>query len=493
MDMLFECHSGVSGDMTLGALADLADELGRSFGPNLEAIAEGLSSLPVDGFRLSREDVKQAGVTGTRVIVEVDEAKDVHRHWSAVRDIIVAAKLPKRVEERALAAFEKIAVAEGKVHGVDPEKIHFHEVGCMDAIIDVAGSMLALELLGVERVWCSVLNVGHGTVECRHGVMPVPAPATAEILRGLPWYQDELSGELVTPTGAAIVSTIAEDFGPAPAFASEAVGYGAGTREHEKRPNYLRITAGTFYRPQRDGNTPNDFGDMNDEDEFDLDGLDDEQLRVLQESGILEGFENLSDEEREEAIETVENLLACSDEELGRELDLGALLGEIDGGGPIAGLEGLNIERLLLVTTEMDDMNGEMFTEIFDRLFKLGALDVNTTPIQMKKNRPAISLRVLVDEESAEPVIGVLMRESSTFGVKVTEVDRYSLDREMDSVETPYGEIAVKVGYWDGEIVKVKAEFDSAQARAHEAGVALSLVYRALDEAIARKFFGMGE
>ncbi|MCX7049479.1 MAG: LarC family nickel insertion protein, partial [Candidatus Sumerlaeota bacterium] len=237
MDLFFDCSSGISGDMTLGALVDL--------GADLDGIIQDLNKLPVTGFRLARHSVMQCGIQATRVGVEINAEDDDHRSLSEVRDILLAAKLPARAEKRALAAFEKLAVAEAKVHGTTIEKIHFHEVGALDAIVDVAGSMLALEQLDAARIISSALNVGHGTIRCHHGVFPVPAPATAELLKGMPSYQDELSGELVTPTGAAILATVAESFGLMPSFTIEKIGYGAGTREHAvKRPNFLRVCGG---------------------------------------------------------------------------------------------------------------------------------------------------------------------------------------------------------------------------------------------------------
>ena len=237
-DLFFECQSGISGDMILGALIDL--------GLDLPALTERLQTLPLTGFRLEAERIKRKGVMGTQLHVEVDEARDIHRTWPEVRDIVRAARFTPTVESRALAAFEKLARAEATVHNTDIERIHFHEVGCLDAIVDITGAMLGLELLDIQTIRCSPLNVGHGTVKCRHGVMPVPAPATVELLKGVACYQNDLGGELVTPTGAAIITTLTDHFAPMPEFQTDRIGYGAGTREYPDRPNYLRILQGRF-------------------------------------------------------------------------------------------------------------------------------------------------------------------------------------------------------------------------------------------------------
>lgn len=233
----FDCFNGISGDMTLGALVDL--------GVNLDELKSGLSRLPVGAFNLRAEKVKRAGIVGTLVHVEVEEDPHKHAHLRHIVEKVQAAGLPERVTRRALQAYQFIAEAEARVHGSTPEKIHFHEVGAKDAIVDVAGAMLGVEMLGAESFSCSVVATGHGTVKCAHGVMPVPAPATAEILKGMPTTPSEIPFELTTPTGAAILRTLAGDAaGRAPAMKTDAIGYGAGTRLLEGHPNYLRLLLG---------------------------------------------------------------------------------------------------------------------------------------------------------------------------------------------------------------------------------------------------------
>jgi hypothetical protein len=230
----FDCFSGISGNMVLGALLDVGLELER-----LEA---ELARLPVSGYRLKVETVERGGMQGTHVEVEVSE-QGVERHLHHVEEIITGSDLPDEVKGRGLAIFRRLARAEAKVHGAPVESIHFHEVGAVDAILDVMGAAIGLWLLGVDAVYASPVHVGRGTVECAHGILPVPAPATLELLRGAPIYGRDVDAELVTPTGAAILTTVAESFGAMPLMRVRQIGYGAGTRKLPI-PNLLRLSVG---------------------------------------------------------------------------------------------------------------------------------------------------------------------------------------------------------------------------------------------------------
>ncbi|MBN1815694.1 MAG: nickel pincer cofactor biosynthesis protein LarC [Anaerolineae bacterium] len=232
----FDCFSGISGNMVLGALLDAGLELGR-----LEA---ELARLPISGYKLKVETVKRRGMQGTHVEVEVSE-HGVERHLHHVEEIITGSDLPQEVKQRGLTIFRRLAQAEAKVHGAPVESIHFHEVGALDAIVDVMGAAIGLWLLGVERVYASPVHVGRGTVKCAHGVLPVPAPATLELLQGVPIYGRDADAELVTPTGAAILTTVTESFGDVPLMRVKQIGYGAGTRELPI-PNLLRLSIGTM-------------------------------------------------------------------------------------------------------------------------------------------------------------------------------------------------------------------------------------------------------
>lgn len=230
----FDCFSGISGNMILGALVDA--------GLDVERLTAELAHLPISGYALRTEEVRRRGLRGTYVEVEVSE-KGVERHLHQIEEIIDGSDLPKAVKSRSQAIFRRLAEAEARVHGMPIDHVHFHEVGAMDAIVDVVGAAVGLWLLGIKRVYASPVHVGCGTVTCAHGTLPVPAPATQELLRGVPIYGRDVEAELVTPTGAAILTTLVEEFGGAPPMQVQQVGYGAGSRDLPL-PNLLRVSIG---------------------------------------------------------------------------------------------------------------------------------------------------------------------------------------------------------------------------------------------------------
>jgi uncharacterized protein (TIGR00299 family) protein len=234
-----DCFSGVAGDMLLGALIDA--------GVPADALRAEIAKLNLDGVELKAERCVRKGITGTDVQV-VTGHDHAHRHLSTIEKIIDGATLGQTVKERAKRIFRRLGEAEAAIHGIPIEKVHFHEVGAIDAIVDIVGACAGLEILGVERLYCSPLNLGSGTVKAAHGVMPVPAPATAALVNGLPTYSDGPAVELTTPTGAAVVSTLAEGFGPMPAMRISAVGYGAGDKEFPDRANMVRLVVGESSR-----------------------------------------------------------------------------------------------------------------------------------------------------------------------------------------------------------------------------------------------------
>jgi pyridinium-3,5-bisthiocarboxylic acid mononucleotide nickel chelatase len=234
--LYFDCFAGISGDMTLGALV--------AAGVDPSELKEQISLLGVGGYEIGFEQVDRSGIGATRAVVTLTRHEHHHRHLSDIHEIINSSRLADTVKRRAARVFEKLAEAEAKVHQVPVEKIHFHEVGAVDAIVDVVGACVGFELLKVERFICSALHVGSGTIEMAHGRFPVPPPAVAELLRGAPVYSTDIRGELVTPTGAAIVATLCESFGPLPPMRVERTGYGAGAREYPNFPNVLRLLVG---------------------------------------------------------------------------------------------------------------------------------------------------------------------------------------------------------------------------------------------------------
>ncbi|MBV9926886.1 MAG: nickel pincer cofactor biosynthesis protein LarC [Acidobacteria bacterium] len=243
--LYFDCFAGISGDMTLGALVDA--------GADARVLTERLTLLGVEGYEISFEKVDRSGISATRALVRLTKKEKKHRHLSHIEKIIGDSRLNDSVKGRALKIFRRLGEAEARVHDVPVERIHFHEVGAVDAIVDVVGACICFELLGVERFNASALHVGSGTVEIEHGRFPVPPPAVAELLKGAPVYATDIVGELVTPTGAAILTTVCEEFGPMPRMSIGATGYGAGGREYKNFPNVLRVLIG---ESDKAGETP---------------------------------------------------------------------------------------------------------------------------------------------------------------------------------------------------------------------------------------------
>jgi len=230
----FDCFAGISGDMTLGALIDA--------GLDIEKLKAELSKLNLGGYKISSEKVVKNGITGTQVYVQVDEQK-THRHLRHINEIIDNSTLDDDIKNRAKNIFRRLAESEAKIHNTTVEKIHFHEVGAVDAIIDIVGAVIGVKLLGIKKVYASKIHTGRGYVNCQHGKIPVPAPATMELLKDFPIYSTGIERELTTPTGAAIITTLADSFGNMPEMMVEKIGYGAGTGDLEI-PNLLRIIIG---------------------------------------------------------------------------------------------------------------------------------------------------------------------------------------------------------------------------------------------------------
>jgi hypothetical protein len=236
----FDCFSGISGDMTLGALIDL--------GTPVEWLQDELSRLPLNGFKLSTAPVMRNGIQATFVTVEIENSEH-SRDYKKIKSLIEACPLSDAVKSKSLTIFERLALAEAGIHGCAPEEVHFHEVGGIDAIVDIVGSALCLEKLGIDRVISSRIPLGSGFLDCQHGKLPVPAPATIEILKDVSVFGTDVDAELVTPTGAAIIASLAASFGPLPPMHVKKTGYGAGQRELADRPNLLRIITGTAADP----------------------------------------------------------------------------------------------------------------------------------------------------------------------------------------------------------------------------------------------------
>ncbi len=380
--LYFDCVCGASGDMIAGALLDA--------GADFDAIHTALDSLAIGGFAVTVERVKKKGIEATQFKVETEPATpQPHRHLRHVLEIIESGDLPQPVKDASAQTFQRIAECEAEVHGTTIEKVHFHEVGAIDSIVDVVAAHLGLHLLGIEHIESSPLPVGFGTVTAAHGVMPVPAPATAKLLEGIPVFGGDLEGEWVTPTGAALIAQLAKAYGPLPAMRIERIGYGSGMRDAPDRANVLRVLIGT----------------------------------------------------KAEAHPSA--------------------------------------ETIVVLETNIDDMNPELLPVVIQEALKAGALDAFLTPIVGKKGRAAHKLTVLSPEARADALVKTILRNSTTLGVRMRRESRTCLPRDWKPVITPWGEVRVKYGVLDGEPSAPAPEFEDCRALAEKAGVSVLKVYQA--------------
>lgn len=338
-----------------------------------------------------------------------------------IRELIAQSTLSARVKEMSLSVFWRIAEVEAKMHHTTPDEIHFHEIGGVDSLLDIVGACWCLDYLGVEEIHCSPLPHSTGFVNCAHGRMPVPAPATQELLIGVPMTPTDLRGEMVTPTGAGLVSVLAQKFGPMPAMTPRHSGFGAGTKDWPDRPNMLRVIIG--------------------------DKID---ATISQPASIAQRSEM-----------TAQSTLAV----------------ELSQSVKLAGLEW---RELAVVECNIDDMNPEFFSLVMERLFASGALDVWVQPLQMKKNRPGWLLGALADREALDGVIATILQETTTLGVRVQEVLRAALPRDSRSVETPFGPVRVKSTHWhEGNVSRAAPEWADVEKQAREHSVSAREVYQA--------------
>jgi pyridinium-3,5-bisthiocarboxylic acid mononucleotide nickel chelatase len=388
-----DCISGISGDMMLGALVDA--------GVDLAAIQAGIDSLALPSCRLVAKEVKKHGFRATHISVE-HEPEDAHRHLHHITEKIDGSILTDRQKDLAKRIFTRLGEAEAKVHGTTIRKVHFHEVGAVDSIADIVGSAIGWDLLGVDRIVASPIPTGGGQIEIAHGRVSVPAPATAELLTGIPIAESTIQSELTTPTGAAIVATLVESFGPLPAMAIERIGYGAGTRDLAEQANVLRLLVGNA-------------------------------------AGTL-----------------------------------------ATGGAGSAAAAAVLSETVALVETNLDDMTGEAIGHCIEKLWQAGAVDVTTTAITMKKNRPGVALAVMCHAADAEKIETILFRESTTLGVRRSEVRRRVLSRRKVQVQTKYGPVDGILAQLPGGGEKFSPEYESCRKVAAEHGVTLREVWRSV-------------
>lgn len=383
----FDCFSGISGDMVLGAVIDA--------GISPDPIRAALDSLGLP-IKLEVEKVKRCGFAATKATVEAADQED-YRFLPDVEAILAKGGLTTKQRELAGAIFRKVAVAESVAHGMPLERVHFHEVGALDSIADIVGAAVGLDLLGVEKFTSSPVPTGTGTVKCAHGIMPVPTPGTAELLKGVPLAPSAVKGELTTPTGAAILTAVAAEFTASPAMTIERIGHGAGTKDFIEQPNILRLFVGTAL----------------------------------------------------------------------------ASPGRQPGGHPES-------DTVVVLETNLDDVPAEVIGYCFDRLFEAGAMDVFAAPIQMKKNRPGVLLSVIAEAEKVAELEAILFRETATFGVRRHSAQRSKLQREVVTVQTPWGLVKAKRGRRADGFEVVTPEYEDCARVARENGVPLREVYAAV-------------
>lgn len=380
---------GLSGDMFLGALVDA--------GLPVDTLNDMIEKLGLDGVTAGAEPVVKTGIAGTKVSVHAHSHhhSQAHAHGMGpveLTAIVEASDLDEDVIARSVAIIWRIAEAEAKIHDSTPDQVHFCELGGLDTVVDVCGAVVGLAALGIERLYCAALPMGHGFVECAHGRLPLPAPATAELLIGAPTVAVDIEGETVTPTGAALAVTLADEFRRPPEMIVQAIGYGAGNADFAPTPNVVRLSLG--------------------------------------ESGGVS-----------EAVEVV------------------------------------------VIEANVDDMSPELVPHAVEAMLSVGALDAWASPIVMKKGRPAVTISALAEPDNAERIADVLLRETTSLGVRMSSWRRRCLARESVTVQTQFGAIRVKRGLMDGRAVTISPEYEDCRAAARNNGASLKEVYAAAQAA----------
>jgi uncharacterized protein (TIGR00299 family) protein len=380
-----DCASGISGDMMLGSLLDA--------GVDLATVQAGIDSLGLPSCQLAVAETKKCGFRALQLTV-VHEPEHKHRHLHHIDAMIDGSVLTDSQKTLAKKIFLRLAEAEAKVHGSTIQKVHFHEVGAVDSIADIVGSAIAWDLLGVDKIVCSPIPTGTGFVEIAHGRCAIPAPATGELLKGVPLAASNVEGELTTPTGAAIVAAMVDDFGPLPAMTLERIGYGAGQKDFA-HPNLLRLLVGTAT------SIPGKFAS----------------------------------------------------------------------------------DTITLLETNLDDATGETIGHCVALLWQAGALDIATTPLVMKKNRPGVLFQVQCKTNDAERLAEIIFRETTALGLRHANLERWILPRRKVVASTPYGEIAGVVAELPGGGERFSPEYDSCVVAAEQHKVALFDVQNAANAA----------
>ena len=383
--LYFDCFSGVSGNMILGAMVDA--------GIDIKALKKELKKLDLHSYSLKVSKVKRKGIKGTKVDVIVDKKKHLHHtHYKDIKRLIERSKLPEKIKEDSLSIFKNIAEAEAKIHRTSVDNVHFHEVGAVDSIVDVVGASICISLLNSDITLSSPINTGKGMVKTEHGLLPVPAPATTEMLKGFPSYSSDIEFELATPTGVGIITAMAKASNTIPVMKTNVIGYGAGSKDFSDSPNLLRIMIGEGYSPSEQ-------------------------------------------------------------------------------------------DSITVIESNIDDMNPQFYDHIMNRIFDAGALDVFLTPIIMKKNRPAVKITLLSDNDNVNKLADILLKETTSFGLRMYKTERIKLEKEIKTVKTEYGSTKVKIGKKNGKIINIAPEYEDCKRIANERGISIREVYEKVKSA----------
>lgn len=381
--LYFDIIGGISGDMTLASLLNL--------GVPKEIFLEELSKLNMDNeFIIEISDKFENGIKGTKVNV-ITKEQHCHRNLIDIYEIIDDSSLNTDIKEKSKKVFMTVAEAEANVHGTTIDKIHFHEVGAIDSIVDIVGSVILLDLLCIDKIYATSVPLGSGFIKCDHGIIPAAAPATVEILKNVPVKLNHVEGECTTPTGAAIIKSLCDGFIKEINLNVSTIGYGVGHKKFEK-PNLLR----TFI---------------------------------------------------------------CEEEEDSEEI-------------------------VYEISANIDDMSCEIYSYLFDKILNEGALDVYAQSIYMKKSRPAYKINILVEEKDLEKFTNIILLETSTFGVRYNKYNRCKLDRKFIDIDTKYGPIKFKLGYYNGKLIKVKPEYEQCKNIALSLNIPIKEIYDSINISI---------
>lgn len=381
----FDTIAGISGDMTLGAFI--------SAGVSLDTLEGELRKLKLEGYELRVTEIVRSGISAVKLDVVITNQPKYHRHLKDIHQIIDSSELSVKVKQTAKNIFKELAIGEATVHKTSIEKIHFHEVGALDAIVDIVGTAICLELLQIEKVYTSPVKLGSGGfVNTEHGTMPIPTPATIEILKNYPSVLTNIAFELTTPTGAAIVKALSSGVISIEKFKMERIGYGSGRKDLEI-PNLLRIIVAELETPKTD-------------------------------------------------------------------------------------------ESLVVLETNIDDMNPEIFPYVIEKLLSAGAYDAYLIPIIMKKGRPGILLSVLVEKNKLDKITPIVFSQTSTLGIRIHNIDRQKVERKSIKIATTFGEVQAKLITY-GSIQRITPEFEECKRIAEEKGIPLIEVYKILEKEFA--------